>query len=55
MLEADLALKDRHRLADVLEARPSVPETALLEMLQRGAGAGVPFRINPSHLGGFTR
>ena len=25
------------------------------EMLRRQAGAGVPSRIKPNHLGGFTR
>jgi hypothetical protein len=31
------------------------PSTAIVELLQRQAGAGVPLNIKPHHLGGFTR
>ena len=31
------------------------PSTAVLEMLERQAGAGVPLAVKPFHLGGFTR
>ena len=31
------------------------PDKAILEMLRRQAGAGVPLSIKPHHLGGFTR
>jgi hypothetical protein len=31
------------------------PSNAVLEMLQRQAGTGVPLSIKPQHLGGFTR
>jgi len=31
------------------------PSDAVVEMLRRQAGAGVPLRVKPHHLGGFTR
>ena len=31
------------------------PSNAVVEMLRRQAGAGVPLSIKPHHLGGFTR
>jgi hypothetical protein len=31
------------------------PSNAVVEMLRRQAGAGVPMRVKPHHLGGFTR
>jgi hypothetical protein len=31
------------------------PSNAILEMLERQAGAGVPLTVKPFHLGGFTR
>jgi hypothetical protein len=31
------------------------PSTAIVEMLRRQAGAGVPLNVKPHHLGGFTR
>ncbi|HEX4323076.1 MAG TPA: hypothetical protein VHZ77_00435 [Gaiellaceae bacterium] len=31
------------------------PGDAVLEMLERQAGAGVPLAVKPVHLGGFTR
>ena len=31
------------------------PSNAVVEMLRRQAGAGVPLSVKPSHLGGFTR
>jgi hypothetical protein len=31
------------------------PSDAVVEMLRRQAGAGVPLSIKPYHLGGFTR
>jgi biotin carboxylase len=31
------------------------PSNAVLELLRRQAGAGVPLSIKPHHLGGFTR
>ena len=31
------------------------PSKAVLEMLERQAGAGVPLTVKSSHLGGFTR
>jgi hypothetical protein len=32
-----------------------VPSNAVVELLQRQAGAGVPLSVKPYHLGGFTR
>jgi hypothetical protein len=32
-----------------------MPSKAVLDMLERQAGAGVPLRVKSSHLGGFTR
>ena len=31
------------------------PSTAIVDMLRRQAGAGVPLSVKPHHLGGFTR
>jgi hypothetical protein len=31
------------------------PSNAVVELLQRQAGAGVPLNVKPYHLGGFTR
>jgi hypothetical protein len=31
------------------------PSDVVTETLRRQAGAGVPLRIKPNHLGGFTR
>jgi biotin carboxylase len=31
------------------------PSNAIVEMLQRQAGAGVPLVVKPTHLGGFVR
>ena len=31
------------------------PSNAVLEMLERQAGAGVPLTVKSFHLGGFTR
>ena len=31
------------------------PSTAVVELLRRQAGAGVPLDVKPLHLGGFTR
>jgi hypothetical protein len=31
------------------------PDKAIVEMLRRQAGAGVPLSIKPHHLGGFIR
>ena len=36
-------------------SRCSAPSNAVIEMLRRQAGAGVPLSVKPSHLGGFTR
>jgi hypothetical protein len=46
--------------AETVEATTSVqvfgiPSNAVLEMLGRQAGAGVPVSVKPLHLGGFTR
>ena len=46
--------------AETLEATTSVqvygePSGAVLEMLRRQAGAGVPMTVKRQHLGGFTR
>jgi hypothetical protein len=32
-----------------------VPSSAVLELLERQAGAGVPLTVKSRHLGGFTR
>jgi hypothetical protein len=31
------------------------PSNAVVELLRRQAGAGVPLDVKPRHLGGFTR
>ena len=46
--------------AETVDATTSIqvfgmPSNAVLEMLERQAGAGVPLRVKSSHLGGFTR
>ena len=46
--------------AETLEATTSIqvygePSDAVLEVLRRQAGAGVPMNIKRQHLGGFTR
>jgi hypothetical protein len=46
--------------AETVEATTSIqvfgtPSAAVLEMLRRQAGAGVPLSVKPHHLGGFTR
>ena len=46
--------------AETIEATTSIqvfgaPTDVVTEMLRRQAGAGVPSRIKPNHLGGFTR
>ena len=33
----------------------ATPSDAVVEMLRRQAGAGVPLSVKPHHLGGFTR
>jgi hypothetical protein len=46
--------------AETLEATTSIqvfgqPSDAVLEMLRRQAGAGIPLTVHRHHLGGFTR
>ena len=46
--------------ADTVEATTAIqvfgtPSDAVVEMLRRQAGAGVPISVKPYHLGGFTR
>jgi hypothetical protein len=46
--------------AETVEATTSIqvfgiPSNAVLEMLERQAGDGVPLSVKPLHLGGFTR
>jgi hypothetical protein len=46
--------------ADTIEATTSIhvfgaPTEAVVEMLRRQAGNGVPLSVKPTHLGGFTR
>jgi hypothetical protein len=46
--------------AETVETTTSIqvfgtPSTAVIELLQRQAGAGVPLSVKPLHLGGFTR
>ena len=46
--------------AETVDATTSIqvfgtPSNAILEMLERQAGAGVPLTVKPFHLGGFTR
>ena len=46
--------------AETVDATTSIqvfgmPSKAILEMLERQAGAGVPLKVKSSHLGGFTR
>jgi hypothetical protein len=45
---------------ETLESTTSIqvfrtPTDAILEMLARSAGSGVPVSVMPHHLGGFTR
>jgi hypothetical protein len=45
---------------ETLESTTSIqvygtPTEAILEMLARSAGSGVPVTVKPLHLGGFTR
>jgi hypothetical protein len=49
-----------HAYAETLDSTTSIqvfgmPTTAILEMLSRTAGSGVPVSVKPHHLGGFTR
>jgi hypothetical protein len=46
--------------ADTIDATTSIqvfgtPGGAVLDLLRRQAGAGVPLSVKPHHLGGFTR
>jgi biotin carboxylase len=46
--------------AETVEATTGIqvfgtPSDAVVEMLRRQAGAGVPLSVKPHHLGGFTR
>ncbi len=46
--------------AETLESTTGIqvygtPTQAILEMLSRTAGSGVPVTVKPYHLGGFTR
>jgi hypothetical protein len=46
--------------ADTIEATTSIqvfgtPGGAVIDLLRRQAGAGVPLSVKPHHLGGFTR
>jgi hypothetical protein len=46
--------------ADTIDATTNIqvfgtPGATVTDMLRRQAGAGVPLRIKPHHLGGFTR
>ena len=46
--------------AETVDATTSIqvfgmPSSAVLGMLERQAGAGVPLRVKSRHLGGFTR
>ena len=46
--------------AETVEATTNIqvfgtPSNAVLDMLRRRAGAGVPLRVMPVHLGGFVR
>jgi hypothetical protein len=46
--------------AETLEATTGIqvfgtPSSAVVEMLRRQAGAGVPLSVKPNHLGGFIR
>jgi hypothetical protein len=46
--------------AETVEATTSIqvfgtPSDAVLDVLRRQAGAGVPLSVKPHHLGGFTR
>jgi hypothetical protein len=46
--------------ADTIDATTNIqvfgtPSGTVTDMLRRQAGAGVPLRIKPHHLGGFTR
>jgi hypothetical protein len=46
--------------ADTIQATTSIqvfgtPDAAVVDLLRRQAGAGVPLSVKPYHLGGFTR
>jgi hypothetical protein len=46
--------------ADTVDATTSIqvfgtPSRAVVDMLRRQAGAGVPLHVKPVHLGGFVR
>ncbi|MCU1468523.1 MAG: hypothetical protein JWM72_4451 [Actinomycetia bacterium] len=46
--------------AETVDATTSIqvfgtPSNAIVELLRRQAGAGVPLNVKPLHLGGFTR
>jgi hypothetical protein len=46
--------------ADTIDATTSIqvfgtPDGAVIDLLRRQAGAGVPLSVKPYHLGGFTR
>jgi hypothetical protein len=50
----------RQAYAETLEATTGIqvfgtPSESILRMLSQQAGSGVPLRISPLHLGGFTR
>ena len=55
-----VAERARAAYAETIDATTSIqvfgmPSTAILETLERQAGAGVPLRVWSCHLGGFTR
>jgi hypothetical protein len=55
-----VAARASRAYAETLEATTSIqvfgaPSDAVLEMLSRQAGAGVPLTVKRYHLGGFTR
>jgi len=59
-LHMELIAEHAAAYAETLDATTSIqvfgrPSDAVLELLARRAGAGVPVRVTPTHLGGFTR
>ena len=55
-----IAERAANAYADTVEATTAIqvfgtPSDAVVEMLRRQAGAGVPISVKPYHLGGFTR
>ena len=57
---AVVAERAANAYADTIEATTSIqvfgtPTGAVVEMLRRQAGNGVPLSVKPTHLGGFTR